>query len=180
MAHANVLRHPVFYVLPLIIIVTAYMFFKKSSFKDGDLFGGKKAIEASEMKMREKNKNSKPAPVLPPVPSGSFPVSGGHALESAGVPSERMPVPDLRPPVGVVPDHSLSSLMGEDDYFVDALGFVDFGDSCAAWVVSDGVRYPLSDIFDRADIDCSDTRVLSFKLEDGRSLRFFSRGVRRG
>lgn len=45
MKHANVLRHPVFLALPLILVFTIYMIFFKSSFSDGDVFGSKKIVK---------------------------------------------------------------------------------------------------------------------------------------
>lgn len=44
MQHVNVLKHPIFFLLPLVLCFTLYMVFFRSSFKDGDLFGSKKQL----------------------------------------------------------------------------------------------------------------------------------------
>lgn len=43
-ANVNILKHPVFYALPVMLLVTLYMF-SKSSFASGDLFGTKARLE---------------------------------------------------------------------------------------------------------------------------------------
>jgi len=45
MQHVNVLKHPVFYILPLLLCFTLYMFLGKSSFSKGDLFGAQETIK---------------------------------------------------------------------------------------------------------------------------------------
>jgi len=44
MQHVNILKHPVFYAIPVALIFTLYMFFGKSSFATGDLFGARKIL----------------------------------------------------------------------------------------------------------------------------------------
>lgn len=39
MSHTNILKHPVFYAIPAVLCLCLYMFFYKSSFASGDLFG---------------------------------------------------------------------------------------------------------------------------------------------
>lgn len=39
MAHTNILKHPVFYAIPVVLCTVLYMFFSKSSFASGDIFG---------------------------------------------------------------------------------------------------------------------------------------------
>lgn len=39
MTHVNILKHPIFYAIPVVLCFTLYMFFGKSSFASGDLFG---------------------------------------------------------------------------------------------------------------------------------------------
>ncbi len=39
MSHTNILKHPVFYAIPVVLCFCLYMFFSKSSFASGDLFG---------------------------------------------------------------------------------------------------------------------------------------------
>lgn len=44
MQHVNVLKHPVFFAIPLVLGFVLYMLFFQSSLATGDLFGSKKAI----------------------------------------------------------------------------------------------------------------------------------------
>lgn len=44
MQHVNVLKHPVFFAIPIVLILTVYMIFSKSSIGTGDLFGSKQAM----------------------------------------------------------------------------------------------------------------------------------------
>lgn len=39
MTHVNILKHPIFYAIPVVICFCLYMFFTKSSFATGDIFG---------------------------------------------------------------------------------------------------------------------------------------------
>lgn len=50
--NVNVLKHPIIYAIPVVLCLTLYMFFTKSSFSSGDLFGTKKVMEAA-VKNRE-------------------------------------------------------------------------------------------------------------------------------
>ena len=51
--HVNVLKHPIFFAIPVVLGLTIYLVFFKSSFSSGDLFGNK-AVLASY----EKNKHA--------------------------------------------------------------------------------------------------------------------------
>ena len=46
MQHVNVLKHPVFFAIPIVLFFTLYMLFTKSSIGTGDLFGSKQAMNA--------------------------------------------------------------------------------------------------------------------------------------
>ncbi len=48
--HVNVLKHPIFLVIPVLFAFTLYMFFFKSSFSTGDVFGTKKIMDSYEGK----------------------------------------------------------------------------------------------------------------------------------
>jgi zona occludens toxin (predicted ATPase) len=43
--HVNVLKHPVFFAIPIVFGLTLYMIFFKSSFATGDIFGTKKIMD---------------------------------------------------------------------------------------------------------------------------------------
>ncbi len=47
MTHVNVLKHPVFIAIPIILLITLYMFFSKSSFATSDPFGAKKKLNSA-------------------------------------------------------------------------------------------------------------------------------------
>lgn len=46
--HVNVLKHPIFFAIPVVLGLTLYLVFFKSSFATGDLFGNKAVIDAYE------------------------------------------------------------------------------------------------------------------------------------
>ncbi len=48
MKHANALKHPVFFAIPIVFAIVLYLAFGKSSLATGDLFGSKKAIHQHE------------------------------------------------------------------------------------------------------------------------------------
>jgi len=48
MKHVNVLRHPVFFAIPIVLCLTIYMVFFKSSLGTGDLFGTNKVMASFE------------------------------------------------------------------------------------------------------------------------------------
>jgi len=48
MRHVNVLRHPVFMILPVVLVACLYLLFGKSSLASGDLFGRKKIQEKQD------------------------------------------------------------------------------------------------------------------------------------
>lgn len=50
MQHVNVLKHPVFFAIPLVLCFTLYMLFAKSSIATGDLFGPKQAMTLYEQR----------------------------------------------------------------------------------------------------------------------------------
>lgn len=79
----NILKHPVFYLLPLLLCVSLYLIFFKSSLGTGDLFGAKK--------MQKKPAVSSPVqkPVVIeykdlPVKSAGAPVPGQLEIKSPG------------------------------------------------------------------------------------------------
>jgi zona occludens toxin (predicted ATPase) len=60
MQHVNVLKHPVFFLIPIVLCATLYMVFYKSSLGTGDLFGSDKIMANFENK---KKQTTQPAPV---------------------------------------------------------------------------------------------------------------------
>lgn len=67
MQHVNVLKHPVFFAIPIVLAFTLYMVFSKSSIGTGDLFGSKQAMTAHTQK-------PKPAAASAPNPGTIAPV----------------------------------------------------------------------------------------------------------
>jgi zona occludens toxin (predicted ATPase) len=65
MKHVNVLKHPVFFAIPAVICLCLYMFFQKSSFASGDIFGTKKVTARNDAAVTEMRKTSSVPPVLP-------------------------------------------------------------------------------------------------------------------
>jgi zona occludens toxin (predicted ATPase) len=85
MTHVNILKHPVFFAIPIVIAFTIYMFFAKSSYATGDLFGSKKV--ATRERATKK-------PLL--VPAREIPavvqVADGKQLPTSAAPA-RVPLP---------------------------------------------------------------------------------------
>ena len=50
MQHVNVLKHPVFFAIPVVLVFTLYMLFAKSSLGTGDLFGANRAMLAASQR----------------------------------------------------------------------------------------------------------------------------------
>ncbi len=67
MQHVNVLRHPVFALIPIVLCLTIYMVFYKSSLGTGDLFGSDK-VTANFEANRKDTKASKPNVTGPMTP----------------------------------------------------------------------------------------------------------------
>lgn len=60
MSHTNILKHPIFYAIPVVIAFCLYMFFQKSSFASGDVFGVNK-VQHKYDKLVSDNKDMKKA-----------------------------------------------------------------------------------------------------------------------
>jgi zona occludens toxin (predicted ATPase) len=84
MQHVNLLKHPIFYALPVVISVTVYLVFFQSSFASGDIFGSKSATDKAMARIQDQ-KSSAPAPVSVPDP-----------VKLAGV-EEKLPVENHEP-----------------------------------------------------------------------------------
>lgn len=67
MQHVNVLKHPVFAIIPIVLCLTIYMVFYKSSLGTGDLFGTDK-VTANFEASRKDTKASKPTFTGPIIP----------------------------------------------------------------------------------------------------------------
>ena len=68
MNHVNVLKHPIFFAIPLVFAFTIYMLFGKSSIGTGDLFGSKKAMSMYEQR---KSGSTVKIPSITPSLSGN-------------------------------------------------------------------------------------------------------------
>lgn len=76
MKHVNVLRHPVFFVLPVLVVLCLYLIFFKSSIGTGDIFGAKRARD-TQQSLAEKRKLAE----APAVVSGSGVGVFGNVVE---------------------------------------------------------------------------------------------------
>lgn len=99
MTHANILRHPVFYSIPVMVVVFIY-FFSKSSLATGDLFGAQKFVTD-----QQKRQQKQQAPQLP-FAAATEALKTGNPIASpspspVAVPSVSAPLPPL--PVASVP-----------------------------------------------------------------------------
>jgi len=57
MKHVNILKHPVFFAVPVLVVVCLYLIFFKSSIGTGDIFGAKKA-KVAQTALIKKTKNA--------------------------------------------------------------------------------------------------------------------------
>lgn len=82
MQHVNVLKHPVFFAIPIVLAFTLYMLFSKSSFATGDLFGTDKVMKQYAQQKTMTTKSGQPnkdqAPAL--APAGVRPVDRNGLL----------------------------------------------------------------------------------------------------
>ena len=71
MQHVNVLKHPVFFAIPIVLAFTLYMLFSKSSFATGDLFGTDKVMKQYAQQKSMTTKSGQPnkdqAPAVAPA-----------------------------------------------------------------------------------------------------------------
>jgi zona occludens toxin (predicted ATPase) len=88
MRHVNVLRHPVFLILPVVLCVSLYLLFGKSSLASGDLFGRKKIQEKQDKiiaGLRVKNAasvpDSSPSPPISSAPVAFKPISSNIVVQ---------------------------------------------------------------------------------------------------
>ena len=79
MQHVNVLKHPVFFAIPLVLFFTLYMLFSKSSIGTGDLFGSKQAMTAYNQRKGNPVATT-PAKDQPKVLSSIRPMDRGGVL----------------------------------------------------------------------------------------------------
>lgn len=87
MTHVNILNHPIFFAIPLVLGVCLYMFFYKSSFATGDIFGVDK-FKASSAKSVPLNKNQpKSSSAVPITPPGNSTPAATPAPQSAPAPA---------------------------------------------------------------------------------------------
>ncbi|MCB2216115.1 zonular occludens toxin domain-containing protein [Desulfofustis glycolicus] len=63
--HVNVLKHPVFFAIPIVLGLTLYLVFFKSSFATGDLFGNKKIIDDYQAKQQQQTSKAAPTTTTP-------------------------------------------------------------------------------------------------------------------
>lgn len=65
MTHVNVLKHPIFFAIPIVIAFTVWMA-SKSSLASGDLFGTSKRMKAASKKIEDDRKKQQQNPVAVP------------------------------------------------------------------------------------------------------------------
>lgn len=138
MPQVNILKHPVFFFIPLLLCLFLYMFFSKSSFATGDLFGTSKIA----------HKHEKPVAV-PAAPAGSvmpFPASAS-ASASVSVPVSPplpSPGPSVVVPPGSVPLGAVPAFDGSRAVFVR--GVIDSG-QIRRYLLSDGRIVPSKTVY---------------------------------
>ncbi|BCS53914.1 zonular occludens toxin domain-containing protein [Geobacter sp. SVR] len=107
MKGVNILRHPVFFAIPLVLAFTIYMIFGKSSFASGDLFGANKTLHRNDKKPAAASKPSASLLPAPPSPPVQRPLSSSvQSVHAASLPATTMPV---------IPFRSMSSNLVRQD-----------------------------------------------------------------
>nr|WP_321467155.1 zonular occludens toxin domain-containing protein [uncultured Desulfobulbus sp.] len=72
MQHVNVLKHPVFFAIPLVLAFTLYMLFSQSSLASGDLFGSKKVMTTHSKKNEHTSLPAATGTITPVVRNGQL------------------------------------------------------------------------------------------------------------
>lgn len=120
MTHVNVFKHPIFVIIPVVLAFTLYMFFAKSSFATGDIFGTSAVLN--------KNTVSTPAPseeVLPSKETNDEPFEISPTVQVTDHPS---PVIVTKPP-DTTPENHIYSYLTSDGRtkYVNRLEFIPSG-----------------------------------------------------
>ncbi len=83
MSHTNILKHPIFYAIPIVVAFCLYMFFQKSSFASGDIFGVSK-VQHKYDNLVTKGMKKTALPVQPQKPVlQNFSAQGQNTLSGA-------------------------------------------------------------------------------------------------
>ena len=122
MTHVNILKHPVFFILPCMLVFAGYMLWK-SSFFHGDLFGAKR-MQAKAVKMGASPGASLHSGGLPP--GSPVPLPGVvppllPVVPSGGVAS--VPVPSMPPLASVAPQGFHAPIQGRLSSSANAPGY---------------------------------------------------------
>lgn len=85
----NIFKHPIFYALPVVICLTLYLFFGKSSFATGDILGSKKVMKNFEQRTAIQKKYSSNSPPITIKPSSQMTDETSQPVRSPLVPVQR-------------------------------------------------------------------------------------------
>jgi zona occludens toxin (predicted ATPase) len=95
MTHTNILKHPIFYAIPVVICLTLYLVFVKSSLGSGDLLGSRKVVQRIE-----ESKKVASAPPIQKQLSSNRPNIGPGIVPSIGsMPPLPVPPPPAFKPI---------------------------------------------------------------------------------
>jgi len=100
MKHTNILKHPVFYSIPVVIFLAIYLITCKSSFATGDIFGAKKALNRPVGPLSAGTQALKGNPPVAPFMAPALPTPVPVAAPSAA-PYSPPPLPASVPPGNV-------------------------------------------------------------------------------
>lgn len=109
MTHANILRHPVFYSIPVMVLVFLY-FFSKSSLATGDLFGAQKFISDQQQRQQKQQ--------LPIAAATQALKTGNPIISPTAVPVVPVPLPVSAVQIPISTPYSRYKMEG----YVDAGG----------------------------------------------------------
>jgi len=113
MKHVNILKHPVFIILPFVLCFALYMLFGRSSLATGDLFGARKVIERSD-KARAALTPQKPVIIEKREPVNSGALNSVFPADTLPKPISFVLTPDAAEAVEA-PCVVVGSVIGVDD-----------------------------------------------------------------
>lgn len=107
MTHVNVLKHPVFLAIPVVICFCLYMFFEKSSFASGDIFGTGKNQKRHDALIKKLAAPASPSALaftktVVPVPAVSA-VPGTNLVKPVMSNNSSLAVLPVRTPLSIIP-----------------------------------------------------------------------------
>lgn len=115
--NVNILKHPVFFAIPVVISLCLYMFFQKSSFASGDVFGVSKTQHKYDA-LKKKNAAFKNTSSVKPAPVAS--IAGSPAFtQPVQVPFKTVSPPESK----YVAQHVTGYIVADEKTYIQVAGY---------------------------------------------------------